>query len=696
MAKKVWEINFAQNKKIRTRIEGDLPKLIKQTMNDRVELEQEWLEGFRMWNVQKDENNYYKGNARLYIPEVRKNIEAQARQMTEAGFPNDDFLACLPGKGGTWEGADLQLQLRKFQIMQSKLELKMHIFNRQKAMFGTSIAFVPWKNEKRKIWMSAKEKGKIRPKFQEVDVFNGPDFEVKSLLNWYALNPFDWGFQSYGCFENTWIDRFELKKRAKAGEVFDMEELERGHGDAFQKDELQRFIEMVEASNIIVTKDGYAGEARLPTKDEISNSRILHTQVHCFMELPEACLEDEDPEQPIPVVVDIYDSDHIGNIKRNKFFHQQAPFVHSWYIPPNPNEFYGSGIPKATKFMQHEINSKAEQGMDSATLALNPIAIIDPARIGNMDEFPVEPGAKWFADPQGVKFAAIPDVTPVAYQAINQLRSQMQDFSDLNPALPAQLSGKSRTAFQAEVVSTAKSVDVKSFQRIDEALLYEPLMEQWECLTDQNIEDKQILHLFGNQYNKAKKVLVLKNKMLGKYLYNWQASNVSQNRQVLARQMIDFLKVLTAAPPQMLQQINMNFGEFGRTLWREGMNIPNYEKIFGLAYTESTDPKVELEMLLEGMEISVSPGDDDAAHIKAHDHDLKELKDDSIKEDLLVHMAQHQQQAEQKAEAKRQQMMQMQMMQAQMQQQGRSKGSGNRTQLSPNANAGDMSSGGGA
>jgi hypothetical protein len=698
MAKKsVWTINYAENKKINDRISADLPKLIRRTMDDRKPLEDEWLEGFRMWNVQKDENNYYKGNARLYIPEVRKNIEAQARQLTEAAFPNDDYLACIPGKGGTYEGADLQLQLRKFQIEQANLPWKMHIFNRQKAMFGTSVAFIPWKNEKRKIWMSAKEGRKIRPKFQEMEIFNGPDFEVKSLLNWYALNPLSWDFQSHGCFENSWIDRFELKKRDKAGEVFNRDELEQKYGAALGKDELSRFIETIEASNLVVTRDGSAGAVRLPTKDQLANKLLLHTQVHCFMELPEACLEDEDPKQPIPVVVDIYDTNHIGAIKRNKFFHQQTPYIHSWYIPPNADEFYGSGIPKATKYMQHEINSKAEQGMDSATLALNPIAIIDPAMAGNLDEFLVEPGAKWWASPNGVKLSSIPDVSPVAYQAIATLRSQIADFSDRSPALPAQLSGKSRTAYQAEIVASAAAIDVKSFQRLDELLVFKPLMEQWEALTDQNIEDKQILHLFGGQYNKAKRVLVLKNKTLGKYLYQWKASSITQNRQILSRQLIDFLKVVFSNP-QMAQGMNLNLAEIGRMLYREGFALPNYEKVFGLPYSETTDPSVEFEMLQEGMEISVSPGDDDDFHMKQHDKDMAEIEDEADKEEMAQHQAAHLQQKQKKAEEAQQKAQMMQMMAAQQGQgqQRKSQGSGNRTQLSPNSSPGDMSSGGGA
>lgn len=698
MAKRnVWEVNWASNKKIMERIRVDLPALVKRTMDDRVALEEDWLEYFRMWNVQKDTNNYYKGNARLYIPEVRKNIEAKARELTESAFPNDQYLTCIPGKGGTNEGADLQLQFRKWQIMQSGLQWKMHIFNRQKAMLGTSAAYVPWRSEKRWEWASSKSAKGVKPKFQQVDVYNGPDFEVVNMFMWYALNPLHWQFQNFGCFENKLVDRFELEKRNKAGEVFEFQEIDKALGEAMGKTELARFIQMIEASNLIIEKGGYSGEARLPTKDEVRNKHILHTEVYCFMELPEACVEDEDPSQPIPVVVDIYNSSHIGNIKRNKFFHQQAPYVASWYIPPNAGEFYGSGQPKATRYMQHEVNSKAEQGMDSATLALNPIAIIDPAKVGNMDEFLLEPGAKWFADPSGVKLAQIPDVTPVAYQAISQLRAQIQDFSDRTPALPSQFGGKARTAFQADIVNQAQSIDSSSFLKFDELLVFQPLMIQWQYLTDQNVEDKQILYFFGDQYNKAKQILVRKNKMLGKYMYQWVAAQTIMNRQIISSQIINFLKVIATAPPAMIQQSGINLGEICRFLWRDGFNLPNYQKVFGSEYDESTDPEVEHAMLREGMEIQVSPGDDDAFHIKVHDQDMKAKDlDDAEKEQLAQHIAQHQKQMQQKQMVQQLKQQQAQAMAQQQQQTGykaRNPGSGNRTQVNQNANVSNASSG---
>jgi hypothetical protein len=396
------------------------------------------------------------------------------------------------------------------------------------------------------------------------------------------------------------------------------------------------------------------------------------------------------------VTIDIYNSTHVGCIKRNKFFHQRAPYVVGTYIlPQNKDEFYGQGLPWATQYMQHEMNSKAEQSMDSATLALNPIAFIDPAMIGNVTDFEIEPGAKWFVSPNGVKFGAIPDVTPVGYQAIAQLRGQMQEYSDRTPSLPPQLMGKSRTATQSEYVATAFAIDVKAFQAQNETLVLQPLMEMWESLTDQNIEDKQILLLFGSQYRKAKQSLVKKNQILGKYIYDWRASSVTQSKAILSRQILDLIKVWGTLPPQDKAMAKFRLDEAFRVLAREGMSLPDVESLFGLPYDESTDPETEFEMLKEGMEISVSPGDNDAAHMQRHDTDMNsEELDDDQKAYLAAHSAVHADAVKKKELATKQaQMMQQQMMAQQQEQGGGSTGSGNRTQMSPNNTTGNMASG---
>ena len=215
-------------------------------------------------------------------------------------------------------------------------------------------------------------------------------------------------------------------------------------------------------------------EIRKDKDIEGSDASYMKTTIFADMVFPEACEDDEDPAVPIPMKIDIYGNSICGLIQRNPFYHQRPPYVVGKYIQPNADEFYGQGIPWATQYMQYEINSKAEQGMDSATIALNPVAIIDPGLAGASNEFNYEPGVIWWASPQGVKVTSMPDTTPIAYQAIQQLRTQMADYSDRSPALPPQLMGKSRTATQSEMVFDSLGVDNWLFQLQNEQMILTP------------------------------------------------------------------------------------------------------------------------------------------------------------------------------------------------------------------------------
>jgi hypothetical protein len=695
MAKKnVFEINYASSPKIRDRVEKLILPMIKERRLEREDMEEEWLEYFYMWNVSREQVSGYNGRAKLFIPEVRKNVEAQARQLVKAAFPNEDYVNCIPGPTGTHEGADLQKEVRLYQARRAKLRLQYYLMMRQECLYGTSPGAVYWKNVTRKIFTSVKKKGKIITSPVDREIFNGPMLEVVDLFKWYVLNPYKMDFQEDGCFRDSMVNRFDIEAMEKMGRVYDLKKILDSSGDSLSSGELERYIEKVEASGLLLQRGGSAGEA--VRREELDvDSRILKTTVHLNLLLPEGVDKDhEDPNVPVPVVIDIYGNKHIASIMRQEEYFQAAPYVRGLYIMPNADEAYGQGIPKAIKYMQHELNTKAEQAMDSATLALNPLAFIDPALAGNMGSFEVEPGAVWWVNPQGVKLGSIPDVTATGYAAIAQLRSQMADFSDRAPALPTQLMGKARTATQSDAVSNAMSIDLEAFAQQNEELILVPTMDMWTSLTDQNITDDQILVLTGPKYRKAKKVLVQRAKLIGQYAYTWRGSSVGQNKAILTRQLIDFMKIVATLPPQDRMNLNARMDVIAKMIFTEGMDLPGADKIFGSPQMESTDPVTELMLLKKGFEIEVLPGDDDAAHLLAHDAQMKdkELTDD-MKEELSLHQARHAQQREYKRKMAEQQKMMMMQMQMMQEQQGNSKGSGNRTQLSPNSNAGNMASG---
>jgi hypothetical protein len=694
----VWKFNFAELESVRELVKEEIVPMLERVREQRrQQLEQDWKEFFMMWNVTHDEHHTYAGRAKLYVPETRKNVEAQARQLTEAAFPNEDFFDVSPGLTGTKKGATAWKSIMRYHMERADLRVKFLPFARQECLYGTSPAYVPWSRITNQAFMSARDKktGKIRPTRKLIEQYNGPDFVPRDLFHWYAINPKVPDLRD-GCFEDMVVGYFELIRREKDGNVARLKDILAGSSDAYREKQMQNDIERIEAMDLPLGAEAYGGQAVLSKDDEESENGAktwLCSRVYLEAIIPEACDEGEDPELPIPLQIEIYNNEHIGLVRRNGFWHQRPPYVVGKYILPNADEYYGQGIPHATRFQQHEMNSTAEQAMDSKTLALNPIAFIDPALAAQLGDLEVEPGAKWFIRPDGVKFGALPDLTSVGYQAIAQLRGQMQEYSDRAPALPPQLLGKSRTATQSEIVDRAVSVDLKTFQIQNEILVLQPLLKQWESLCDQNMKDDQVIMILGRRSTDWQKRLIEKASTLGSYEYFWKVSSHIQNKQIVARQIIDLVKVAAVLPPGT---VKMDVTEVFRALWSEQFNLPDADKVFGgEGDMQSTDPAVELKMLQLGLQLEVLPADDDTAHLRAHDAQLKSLKDPDEKGQLEMHMLQHAQQlrAKQQAMQAKAAMMQ-QMIAAQAQAQGKgAQGSGNRTQLSPNGSVADQASG---
>jgi hypothetical protein len=709
MAKKkdVWSTNYASDEEIRSMVQKLFVPKIMQVRSARTDFEDHWTRFYNMWNVIHDDAHLYHNRAKLYVPEVRKNVEAQARQLVDSAFPNDDYVDCLPGAGGTRKGAQLQKALRRWQIEQSQLPLKFHIFARQQCLYGTSAAYICWDHKVETAFKSSRhpKTGKITPTKKLVELYKGPDFRVRDLFKWYALNPKKAEIDEEGCFDIQVLNRVDLEELSKQGLLWGLQDVLSGNSDAYTQQEMNKDIQRAENLGLhILQNQAYTGLASLEDKDLGKNGTYMKTTLYARVKLPKACLEDEDPELGIPMKIEIFNNEHVTFVGRNPFFHQRPPYVVGKYIPPGPDEFYGQGIPQATQYMQYEINAKAEQAMDSVTYALNPIAFIDPALAAQDGEFEIEPGAKWFVNPAGAKFSAMPDVSAAGYNAISLLKSQIQDYADRTPSLPPQFAGKARTATQADIVQNIISLDIKSFQRQNELMVLQPMMEMWESLTDQNGDEQQMVMILGKDSTEWRRLLVSKNEMLGNYRYFWRVSTSLQNKQIAARQILDAMKVAASLPPDAQQKLNFNFSEAFRTLWTEYWDLKNASDVMntpdGLI---SQDPGTILEMLKLGMEVEVLPGDDDAAIMRFLDETLKETKDKFLSAEIVKQILLHQKQLEQK----RQQMMQQQMMfrqqmmmnaQAAAQGQGQrgrpgAQGSGNRTQLSPNGSAGNMASG---
>jgi hypothetical protein len=715
-----FDINFAEDPVYADRVAGHLIPRIRIVRTNRYPLDEALWRFFNMWNVTKDGYHGYQGRAQLYVPEVRKNVEAQARALTKAAFPSEDCFDVTPGLTGTHRGAEAWRAMQHWAARGCNLPLKYFVAMRQECLYGTAPIFLPWGRINRREYRSRKDaNGRIIKAPQDVEIFNGPDFIPRDIFRWYSFNEKRSDLRD-GCFEINPVSPFELKRRNEMGLVANYERIMNGVSNAYLMEEFARDVMRANSQGLTIQYNmSYAGEATVRRVDDggdpYGDRTYMCTTVFADMVFPEACEDDEDPEVPIPMMVEIWGNDTCGLIQRNPFYHQSPPYVVGRYIQPNPDECYGQGIPWATQYMQYETNVKAEQGMDSATMALNPIAVIDPGLAGASNEFNIEPGAIWWANPAGVKLTMMPDATPIAHTAISNLRAMMQDYSDRTPALPSQLMGKTRSATQSEIVQDALSTDQWLFQLQNEQTILTPMLQQWEALIDQHMKDDQLVMILGRNAADLKRTLMSRQDLLGRYAYEWKGASQVANKQVQGRQMLDGLKVFTSMPPEMRQGMNFNGAEFFKTLWTDFWMLKDADKILGQPEQMVTsDATAENHMVSKGLEIEVLWGDDDASHIAIHDKGIEEAKNQLEKTILMQHILEHKKNSDIKASIKQQQQIQ-QAAQGQLQQLqqklmmakvdnleakahkanpgGNPGAMGNRSQMSPVGNAGDQASG---
>lgn len=700
----VWTHNFATNEETRDMVRKVFLPKIREVRAARLDYEDQWIRHYNAWNLVHDDAHLYMGRAKLYVPEMRKNVEAQSRAFVDAAFPSDDYVDCLPGHGGTRTGAAKQKALRLWQIENAQLPLKYHVFSRQQCLYGTSPAYVCWTEKMEHVFKSARDPktGKIKPTRQLAEIYRGPDFIPRDLFKWYAINPKDPDFTDSGCFDVRAVFRDHLIRQASMGMLYGLDQILEGNSDAYSLEELNKDILRAESVGIhIFPNQSYAGTASLVDEDRGKNGSYMETTLYAKIKCPEACLEGEDPELAIPMKIVVYSNEFVAFVGRNPFFHQRPPYLVGRYSLPNPDEFYGQGIGHQTRYQQYELNSKAEQCMDSVTYALQPIAMIDPAMAAQDGEFEIEPGAKWFVSPSGVRLDRMPDVSGTGYQAMSILKAQMQDYSDRTPSLPPELAGKARTATQAQIVNNVVSVDIRAFQRQNELQVLEPLMSMWDSLTDQNAEDDQMIMILGRDSSQWQRTIVSKNAMVGHYKYFWRVSTTLNNKQLDARQILDGMKIAGSLPPDQQQKLGFNFAEAFRRLWTDYWNLPDANKLMsnpdGMV---SQDPETIIKMLELGLEVEVLPADDDVQIIKTLLPIMQESKDGWLKDELFKQIVLHEKQLQAKRqEAMRQHQlmvaqMQLQTMQQQGPPQGQQKmGPGNRAQLSPNTSIAALASG---
>lgn len=675
--------NWASNEDFAQEVSNKILASLKILKADRNAREMKWLEFYNMWSIEHDQGQSYEGRANLYIPQARKEVETMSRRLKKALFP-EDYLDATATKFEDTDAAETNkyVLMHFFEVMNMKAVADPWI--KQNILYGTSPMKVYWERReveqfyRKKTYQKTKE-GDFEPKYkiarEKTLLYNAPKARVCDI------------FQTY-------ISPQSAQLPSDIKEVFEIQKVTLSQMKAKQADGCAVNIKKIEEMG--KKEDIEFAETQMRMQSQGTSGTITGTDES--LDLLEWWGELDLPNgQRLPCVVEIINESVVTRIQQNPLWHQTPPYVFSRFIKPPPGEFYGRGIAEAIQYLQYQLNDMVNQTMDSATLALNNIAIVNPAFAPNVDSFEVEPGGIWWADPNAVKQFQFPDLSDTGIKNANMIRQIMTESSDNSPQLPDPIAGKARSTGQAQLAIDEWQTDLYAFMQSIESEALVPFCQMTHSLLQQYVPDKLIIRVAGKYAETWIKKLVSPEDLAGRYDFTWKGAIQTQNNAIKVQQILNFIKVASSLPPDA--GVKVNWPNLIMKLFRDGLQMKDAHTIIETAdFNPSVPPGLENEMIEMGGPVNINPADDDVMHIGSHQAFMGKLPDEYAKFKMQLHIAKHNLQKEAKAQAQAQMMQQQQMAQQQQAQQSQGRGGannpmGNQTQINESTNPSDMMKG---
>ena len=349
-------------------------------------------------------------------------------------------------------------------------------------------------------------------------------------------------------------------------------------------------------------------------------------------------------------------SDNILSCKRNPYWCDRVPI---FSVPLEKVQGAAKGISKVrpVAMLQYFANDTINEAADSAAYALLPIIMTDPEKNPRIGSMILSQAAVWETDPRSTAFAQFPELWKQGLELVASTKAEIFQTLSVNPAAITQQgvgSGQAAKRNQAQIaqeqqvdiLSTADAVTV-----IEEGILTPMLTFMLEL--DHQYRNKTVsVRQYGEMGVQATIQEVEPIQMNKRYAFRWFGVEAARNAQQIQQQ-IAGMNVIRGIPPQQLNGYTVNLVPIITQLVENTFGPRLAPLIFVSPADQMPVPVDQENMLLrEGFEIKVHPMDDDQAHIQAH---MQLLQDPAGGQKnarkIQAHIFQHMQQAQQKAAA---------------------------------------------
>lgn len=593
------------------------------------------------WDIYEcclNDNQAYSGNAQVYVPIVRDAIDARSTRFTGQLFPVSGRYVEVITENGDIPHAEMAL----IEHYINKANLRTEVVPalcKNGDVEGQYNVYASWSQTERHV-VSKKSEEKngvsVDAVVEEIIVDEGPMVECLPDAD-IVISPANADSIEKALMVGGFVSIIRRWTQSKIDALIDEGEIDEDMGEHLVAD--MKAAQMI-AKDIPKEHIAAAG-IRAKGKWYLAHETWHMLKVNDEMRICRSYFGASDKQK-------------LGT-KLNPYWCDKVP-IFSAAVKKMSGSMKGASLVKPVAQLQYVANDFMNQAADSATYSLMPIVMTDPNKNPKTSSMILDLAAVWEVDPNSTQFAKFPTLWKDGLEIVSAIKNQIFQSLSVNPSMIPSTGKSKRTQADianeqaVDILTTADAVTV-----IENGIL-SPLLEFFVAMDMQYRHDEMLVPMFGMMGKRAIMDRIPPLQQGNRYRYNWMGAQAARNAAQIQQQAAG-LNVIKGIPPNMYRDHRLDLTAFIEGFVENLMGPRLAPLTFVSIKDEMSIPQdQENEFLSQGLDVPVSPFDNDQEHMQK----LQPLLQDpslspQAKQMAQVHFQRHQQSLQMKAQAQQMQ-----------------------------------------
>lgn len=633
--------NIAKKPAIKHKLQ-EIFAAVEQGFTDQVDRSNDQMDYWDIYNCKLNNNQFYSGNSKIYVPIVHNAIEARVTRFANQVFPQSGRYVEVTSEDGTLPQATAALL--EHYVRKSKLRTKVvPALLRNGDVEGQYTLYVSWCSHDRHVAMRVEtpatdDTGLDIPETEHDDIHEEtisdsfPDVEVIADSDLLVL-PFTADTVEEAIADGGSVTILRRWTAPKIRQLIAEGVIDKDQGNllirAMQKPtETARYNKskrMIDAAGIHMGENG--------------KPYTLIYETWCMLKV----------KRERRICQAFYGGEErVLGARVNPNWSDRVPIL-SVPVKKIAGSFKGLSPVKFCADQQYAANDAANMGNDSAAYALMPVVMTDPEKNPRIGSMVLALSAIWETSPNDTSFAEFPQLWEPALKIVAAATAQIATTLSVSPAAITQQTNDKNLSQaevsneqQVDILTTADAVTV-----LEEGILT-PLLMQFAELDHQYRDDQILVREYGEMGIRATMEQIPPLQMDRLYQFRWFGVEAAQNAQQVQQQ-IAMLNVLRGIPPQSYPGYQLNLAPAMAQMVENTFGPRLSPLLFQDMKSQLSLPaQFENSLLSEGIDLAVHPMDNDAEHMQVH---LPLLQGGDPTGVIRVHLERHKMSLEQKTAA---------------------------------------------